>query len=71
VYEPGQPFGQYTWKGQKGHGFMACPLDNGMWQVFAAVDDAEVPSGNMADCLGFSAMAMAYNGEEPAAWEYV
>lgn len=50
---------------------MACPLDNGMWQVFAAVDDAEVPSGNRADCLGFAAMAMAYKGEEPAAWEYV
>ncbi|RJE26329.1 IgE-binding protein [Aspergillus sclerotialis] len=68
-YEPGNPFGHWTWKGQSGSGWMACPAD-GAYQVFANVKDAEVPSGNVADCIGFDAMAVADKSNSPAAWEY-
>jgi hypothetical protein len=35
-------------------GLMACPLGaNGLWQVFAAMNNATVPQGNVSECLGF------------------
>lgn len=70
-YKPGQPFGHWTWKGEAGAGWMACPVDT-RYQVFADVKDAEVPSGNVKDCIDFSAMAVAAKqGSSPAAWEYI
>jgi hypothetical protein len=49
---------------------MACPTEDNRWQVFAALSNATVPSGNVADCLGFSAIALAYKGDVPA-WQYI
>lgn len=71
-YKPGNP-GHWTWKGgEQGSGFMACPTeDDTMYQVFAGVKNADVPSGNAGDCLGFDAMAAAWKGATPAAWEYI
>jgi len=69
VYEPGNPWSHYTFNGWGASGFMACPTDN-RWQVFAAMQNATVPSGNVGDCLGFSAMALTYKGPVPA-WQYV
>ncbi|KAJ5595412.1 uncharacterized protein N7459_001620 [Penicillium hispanicum] len=40
------------------------------WQVFAALQNATVPSGKVGDCLGFDAMAVAVNVSQPA-WEYI
>jgi hypothetical protein len=49
---------------------MACPTADNRWQVFAALSNATVPSGNVADCLGFSAIALPYQGDVPA-WQYI
>ncbi|KAJ5211479.1 uncharacterized protein N7498_003125 [Penicillium cinerascens] len=69
-YEPGKPWSHYTFNGWGASGFMACPTDDNRWQVFAAMENATVPSGNVEDCLGFSAMALTYKGPVPA-WQYV
>jgi hypothetical protein len=49
-------------------GFMACP-NNGVYQIFANIQSAIVPSGNVNDCLGFDALTSDYT-EGVAAWEY-
>ena len=48
---------------------MACPTDDGRWQVFGALSNATVPKGDVAECLGFSAVALTYTGDVPA-WQY-
>ena len=69
-YEAGQPWSHYTFNGWGASGFMACPTDDNRWQVYAAMQNATVPSGNVDDCLGFSAMALTYTGPVPA-WQYI
>ncbi|KAE8137138.1 hypothetical protein BDV38DRAFT_89624 [Aspergillus pseudotamarii] len=75
AYKPGKngTLGSWTYK----NGFMACPTSNSTivpgnpkWQVFAASKNATVPTGNIRDCLGFSAVAAPYTGPV-AAWEYI
>ncbi|KAF9884876.1 hypothetical protein FE257_000943 [Aspergillus nanangensis] len=80
---PGQVIGHWYYTGQGASGFMACPVPvanategaalqkSPQWQVYAALKNATVPSGNVGDCLGFSAMAVARNTTTPAAWEYI
>lgn len=42
------------------------------WQVFAALQNATVPSGNVGDCLGFDALAVPVNvTSDQLAWEYI
>ncbi|KAJ6066701.1 uncharacterized protein N7446_003738 [Penicillium canescens] len=43
-------------------GFMACPTEDNRWQVFGALANATVPKGDVNECLGFSAMAITYEG---------
>lgn len=77
-YTPGTSYGQWTYTGLGATGFMACPLDEdeevngGAWQVFAAMKNATVPSGNVSDCLQFEALAYPWvsNGSSIAAWQY-
>ncbi|KAJ5280599.1 hypothetical protein N7478_005971 [Penicillium angulare] len=69
-YEPGNPWSHYSFKGWGAQGFMACPTEDNRYQVFAAMQNATVPSGNVADCIGFSAMALTYKGDVPA-WQYI
>ncbi|KAL2852530.1 hypothetical protein BJY01DRAFT_208034 [Aspergillus pseudoustus] len=72
-YVPGaadQPFGHYVYSGWGASGFMACPTDDNKWQVFAALRNATVPSGDVADCLGFSAIAVPTN-QTGNAWQYI
>ncbi|GLB07061.1 hypothetical protein AtubIFM57258_002382 [Aspergillus tubingensis] len=77
-YTPGTSYGQWTYTGLGASGFMACPLDEdeevngGAWQVFAAMKNATVPSGNVSDCLQFEALAYPWlsNGSSIAAWQY-
>ncbi|KAJ5475757.1 hypothetical protein N7475_001486 [Penicillium sp. IBT 31633x] len=86
AYTPGTSFGHWTYSGQGASGFMACPTTNGTagyrrsrrgaapapkWQVYAALKNATVPSGNVDDCLGFDALAVSVNSTAPAAWEYI
>jgi hypothetical protein len=59
----------YTFNAWGASGFMACPTADKRWQVFVAATNATVPSGNVNDCLGFSAVAMPYKGDVPA-WQY-
>ncbi|GKZ80344.1 hypothetical protein AnigIFM56816_004563 [Aspergillus niger] len=77
-YTPGTSFGQWTYTGLGATGFMACPLDEdeevngGGYQVFAAMANATVPSGNVSDCLEFEALAYPWvsDGSSAAAWQY-
>ncbi|PYI07363.1 hypothetical protein BO78DRAFT_460537 [Aspergillus sclerotiicarbonarius CBS 121057] len=80
-YTPGTTYGYWTYTGLGATGFMACPItstgeeevaDAGPYQVFAAMGNASVPTGNVADCLGFEAVAVGWNGAEGsvAAWQY-
>ncbi|GLA61616.1 hypothetical protein AtubIFM55763_007883 [Aspergillus tubingensis] len=77
-YSPGTSYGQWTYTGLGASGFMACPLDEdeevngGAWQVFAAMKNATVPSGNVSDCLQFEALAYPWVSNESsiAAWQY-
>lgn len=84
-YTPGQPFGTWTFSGQGASGFMACPVppqnatavsrrasSAPRWQVFAARQNATVPTGKVADCLGFEALAVPLNvSSSHLAWEYI
>ncbi|KAE8140767.1 hypothetical protein BDV38DRAFT_9724 [Aspergillus pseudotamarii] len=67
-YKPGEDYGYYTFNGWGASGFMACPTEDKRWQVFAAVQNATVPKGNVAECIGFSALAP--NATAPGAWQY-
>ncbi|KAJ5925467.1 hypothetical protein N7454_008106 [Penicillium verhagenii] len=70
IYEAGEPWSHYSFNGWGAQGFMACPTTDSRWQVFAALQNATVPSGNVADCLGFDAIALTYTGDIPA-WQYI
>ncbi|KAJ6113396.1 hypothetical protein N7523_006713 [Penicillium sp. IBT 18751x] len=42
------------------------------WQVYAALQNATVPSGQVSDCLGFDALATGLNiTSDQLAWEYI
>jgi len=72
-YTPGIPFGQYTFTGWDADGFMACPDskdDPKTWQVFANIQNATVPTGDIDDCLPFLAKTRVFYGG-PNAWQYV
>ncbi|KAJ5663247.1 hypothetical protein N7507_003978 [Penicillium longicatenatum] len=84
----GNPLGTWTYSGQGASGFMACPVpasNSGSaaarraaaaapptWQVYAAQQNATVPTGNVGDCLGFDALAVGLNVTSSSlAWEYI
>ncbi|RAL01425.1 uncharacterized protein BO80DRAFT_405796 [Aspergillus ibericus CBS 121593] len=80
-YTPGTDYGSWTYTGLGATGFMACPIpaddeaevpDAGPYQVFAAMANATVPTGNVSDCLRFEAVAVGWSGTEGsvAAWQY-
>ncbi|KAJ5820439.1 hypothetical protein N7474_006030 [Penicillium riverlandense] len=69
-YQAGKPYASVTFEGRGASGLMACPTKNhARWQVFAALQDAKVPTGNVDDCLGFDTVAETYKGKVPA-WQY-
>lgn len=81
-YIPGHPLGTWTYSGEGASGFMACPVSEPKsscrpsrpprWKVFAARENATVPSGRVGDCLGFDAIAVASDvPESHLAWEYI
>ncbi|KAJ5484861.1 hypothetical protein N7539_004849 [Penicillium diatomitis] len=42
------------------------------WQIFAAMPNATVPTGNVSDCLGFEALAVKSKmTTDQLAWEYI
>ncbi|PGG98431.1 hypothetical protein AJ79_08871 [Helicocarpus griseus UAMH5409] len=74
-FTPGDQFGHWTFEGFGADGFMGCPPQNPdespLYQVFANIKNATVPTGNVDDCLPFSALAPPYTGPNPAAWQYI
>ncbi|KAL4929212.1 putative IgE binding protein [Aspergillus undulatus] len=66
----GSAFGYYSYTGWGTDGFMACPTDDNRWQVFGALQNATVPSGDVNDCLGFSALAIPTN-QTGQTWQYI
>ncbi|KAL4782527.1 hypothetical protein BJX76DRAFT_332507 [Aspergillus varians] len=66
----GSAFGYYNYSGWGASGFMACPTDDDRWQVFGALRNATVPSGDVDDCLGFSALAVPSNLTGQT-WQYI
>ncbi|KAJ5632779.1 hypothetical protein N7490_009118 [Penicillium lividum] len=83
VYTPGTSgngLGSWTYSGQGASGFMACPVPASTsgsaappsWQVYAAQQNATVPTGKVGDCLGFDALAVGLNvTSNSVAWEYI
>jgi hypothetical protein len=72
-YEAGEPFGTFSTSAFGATGFMACPdnaTEPARWQVFAAIQNATVPTGDVDDCLGFDAATVEYEGDIPA-WQYI
>ncbi|PTU23511.1 hypothetical protein P175DRAFT_0500074 [Aspergillus ochraceoroseus IBT 24754] len=67
---PGSAFGHYLYTGWGASGFMACPTSDEKWQVFAALQNATVPSGSVDDCLGFSALAVPTD-DAGNTWQYI
>jgi hypothetical protein len=72
TYTPGNSFGHWSYEGQGASGRRsrrnaAAPK----WQVYAALQNATVPSGSVSDCIGFDALAVADNSTVPATWEYI
>lgn len=52
-------------------GFMACPTYGSIaFQVFANFPEAQVPLGNVDDCVAISPLAVPYTLGEYAAWQY-
>ncbi|KAI5295612.1 hypothetical protein KEM52_000827 [Ascosphaera acerosa] len=55
-----------------GQSMLACPASKGSsaYQVFASAhEDPKVPTGDVNDCLGFTAL-VGHVGEEAMAWQY-
>jgi len=63
------PFGMLSTQAFGATGFMACPTEGNTWQVFANMQNATVPGGNVTDCLPFGAIALD-SAQAFAAWQY-
>jgi len=84
---PSSTFGHWSYTGAGASGFMACPVPAKnatavpfrsrvaaaatQYQVFAALRNATVPTGNVNDCLGFDALAIPANSTKGMAWQYI
>src|SRR5205814_705322 len=66
----GRDHARWSFEGFDANGFMACPsADRSFYQLFAAMKNATVPTGNVHDYLKFRAIATAFTGGF-AAWQY-
>ncbi|KAK5467363.1 hypothetical protein LTS15_000335 [Exophiala xenobiotica] len=74
IYSPAQNGGQYgsvSTHAFGADGFMACPTAGSIaYQVFANIDCAEVPLGNVDDCVPVVPLAVPYTQGQAAAWQY-
>ena len=74
TYTPGTNFGTFGINLPGAAGLLACPTGknfSGPYQVFANIKnlrDKDVPGGKINKCLGFNALAGAYEGV--GAWQY-
>jgi hypothetical protein len=68
--QDGDAFGTLSTNVFGARGLMACPTDDYQWQVFAAMPNATVPSGDVDDCVGFGALTYDYEEDGAAAFQY-
>jgi hypothetical protein len=69
--EPNAQYGVVGTNALGADGFMACPTEGSIaYQVFANVATAEVPLGNVDDCVVVQPLAIPYTLGTAAAWQY-
>ncbi|KAJ9639263.1 uncharacterized protein PV06_09985 [Exophiala oligosperma] len=67
----GGEYGEVTTSAFGADGFMACPTHGSIaYQVFANFDGAQVPLGNVQDCVAVTPLAVPYTQGQAAAWQY-
>ncbi|KAJ5334425.1 uncharacterized protein N7506_008208 [Penicillium brevicompactum] len=72
-YVPGDRHGTWTFKDHGADGFMACPYQEDIYQVYVNSPDAKPQGHNLDDCVPFTAGAFEYSlpaNTTAAAWEY-
>lgn len=73
-YIPGSETGEWTFQADGIDGFLACPYNNDIYQVFVNSEDAKPPRGQKLDsCVPFTARTVEYDlhgNATAAAWEY-
>lgn len=72
-YVPGDRHGTWTFKGDGADGFMACPHQEDVYQVYVNSPDAKPQGHKLEDCMPFTAGAFEYDlpaNATAAAWEY-
>ncbi|KAL4922645.1 hypothetical protein BDW62DRAFT_196651 [Aspergillus aurantiobrunneus] len=65
--------GEWTYQALGGDGFLACPYNNNIYQVYINSPDAKPSRGKLGDCVPFFADAYEYQLPADAtasAWEY-
>jgi hypothetical protein len=67
----GAQFGTLGTQAFGAKGFMACPMENQGYQVFAAMSNATAPGGDLAACLGFEALTIDKADPMRGAWQYI
>lgn len=69
--DEGAAFGYLGTSAFGAKGFMACPTDDQDYQVFASISNATPSKGDLAACLGFSALTSDHTDSSKGAWQYV
>lgn len=67
----GAQFGYLETRAFGAKGFMACPNTDQDYQVFASIGNATAPEGDLAACLGFSALTTDEIDLNRGAWQYI
>ncbi|CAG7931515.1 unnamed protein product [Penicillium olsonii] len=71
---PGDQSGQWDYQADGVDGFLACPYNNGIYQVYVNSADAKPPRGQKLDtCVPFTAGTVEYKlpaNATAAAWQY-
>ena len=70
---PDDEFGRVTVSAFGADGLMGCPRDDSydpVYMVYAKVENPEVPTGNVDDCIDFVGLTTDFTGRVPNAWQY-
>ncbi|KAK4938513.1 hypothetical protein LTR10_021045 [Elasticomyces elasticus] len=68
----GAQYGSVSTRAFGADGFMACPTHGSIaYQVFASFPEAQVPLGNVNDCVPLAPLAVPYTAGNYAAWQYI
>ncbi|KIV84722.1 hypothetical protein PV11_00488 [Exophiala sideris] len=68
----GAQYGSVSTRAFGADGFMACPTHGSIaYQVFASFAEAQVPLGNVNDCVPLAPLSIPYTAGNYAAWQYI